>query len=193
MEAARFKTVLARAGHHEQRDAQVAQWAAQHDLAALERMLNAAEVPATRIFTLADIYCDPHYKARHSDRRPRRRSGHGNARRAGAASFAHAWAHTQVRRAHRPAHNSAAVQIHVPGQMQPVFRRGDLRDVGHPRLVRLPAVKASSQKIGRDRFATGSIGTHPVGTLIDRTQSLPFLALAHPLVAHSNTARVHPA
>ncbi|MPZ46332.1 MAG: CoA transferase [Betaproteobacteria bacterium] len=64
MEDARFKTALARARHHDEMDAQVAQWAAQHDLAALERMLNEAEVPATRIFTLADIYRDPHYKAR---------------------------------------------------------------------------------------------------------------------------------
>jgi len=61
---ARFKTALERARHHEEMDAQVAQWVAQHDLVLLERMLNEAEVPATRIFNLADIYRDPHYKAR---------------------------------------------------------------------------------------------------------------------------------
>ncbi|OGA45758.1 MAG: hypothetical protein A3F74_08380 [Betaproteobacteria bacterium RIFCSPLOWO2_12_FULL_62_58] len=64
VEDARFSTVLARAEHHDDMDAQVAEWVVRHDLAPLEQMLNEAEVPATRIFTIADIYRDPHYKAR---------------------------------------------------------------------------------------------------------------------------------
>jgi crotonobetainyl-CoA:carnitine CoA-transferase CaiB-like acyl-CoA transferase len=60
----RFSTPSARAKNNTEMDALVAQWVAQHDLAPLEQMLSAADVPATRIFTIADIYQDPHYRAR---------------------------------------------------------------------------------------------------------------------------------
>ncbi len=61
---ARFATAVERSRHHEEIDDLIGQWAAGHDLADLERLLNEAGVPATRIFTMADIFRDPHYAAR---------------------------------------------------------------------------------------------------------------------------------
>jgi len=60
----RYSTAKARARHNGEVDAIVGEWAARHDLVELERMLNEAEVPAMRIFTIADIFADPHYAAR---------------------------------------------------------------------------------------------------------------------------------
>ena len=45
-------------------DAIVAAWTSQHDGAVLESMLLQAEVPSTRVFTIADIFADPHFAAR---------------------------------------------------------------------------------------------------------------------------------
>jgi len=61
---ARFADAVERSRHHEQIDELIGQWCAQHDLAALEAALNKAGVPATRIFTMADIFRDPHYAER---------------------------------------------------------------------------------------------------------------------------------
>ena len=61
---ARFRDAVERSRNHEDIDDLIGQWAARHDLADLERMLNDAGVPATRIFTMADIFGDPHYAAR---------------------------------------------------------------------------------------------------------------------------------
>ena len=61
---ARFKDPVVRAGHATAIDDIIARWCAGHDLVALEKMLNEAGVPATRIFTMADIFRDPHYQAR---------------------------------------------------------------------------------------------------------------------------------
>ena len=61
---ARFKDAVERSRNHEQIDDLIGQWCAQHDLAVLESKLNEAGVPATRIFTMADIFRDPHYAAR---------------------------------------------------------------------------------------------------------------------------------
>lgn len=61
---ARFLLALDRNHHHEELDDLIGRWTQQHDLAELERVLHAAGVPATRIFTIADIFGDPHYRAR---------------------------------------------------------------------------------------------------------------------------------
>lgn len=61
---ARFATAVSRSANHEAIDDLIGQWAARHDLVDLERLLNDAGVPATRIFTMADIFRDPHYAAR---------------------------------------------------------------------------------------------------------------------------------
>jgi crotonobetainyl-CoA:carnitine CoA-transferase CaiB-like acyl-CoA transferase len=45
-------------------DELVAEWTQSHSLQELERILEAANVPASRIFTMADIFNDPHYRAR---------------------------------------------------------------------------------------------------------------------------------
>lgn len=63
---ARFATATVRSDHHEEIDDLIAQWTASRPLAELERVLEAAAVPATRIFTIADIFGDPHYRARGS-------------------------------------------------------------------------------------------------------------------------------
>ena len=63
-EDARFNTAVARAAHREELDALVAQWTMQHTIENLEAALNDADVPASRIFTLTDIFQDPHYEAR---------------------------------------------------------------------------------------------------------------------------------
>ncbi len=63
-EDARFRDAVERSRHHEEIDDLIGKWAASLDLAELERALNAAGVPATRIFTMADIFRDPHYRAR---------------------------------------------------------------------------------------------------------------------------------
>ena len=62
----RFTPATARSQNHEDLDDLIGAWAAAKDLAELERILDQARVPATRIFTIADIFADPHYKARGS-------------------------------------------------------------------------------------------------------------------------------
>jgi crotonobetainyl-CoA:carnitine CoA-transferase CaiB-like acyl-CoA transferase len=42
----------------------VSDWTKSHDLEEIERILEAASVPASRIFTMADIFRDPHFRAR---------------------------------------------------------------------------------------------------------------------------------
>jgi crotonobetainyl-CoA:carnitine CoA-transferase CaiB-like acyl-CoA transferase len=42
----------------------VAAWTSTKDLAELERTLQAADVPASRVFTMADVFQDPQYRAR---------------------------------------------------------------------------------------------------------------------------------
>jgi crotonobetainyl-CoA:carnitine CoA-transferase CaiB-like acyl-CoA transferase len=61
---AKFKTSVARNENADEIDAIVAKWAAGLPLSDLEKRLDAAQVPATRIFNMADIFADPHYKAR---------------------------------------------------------------------------------------------------------------------------------
>ena len=61
---ARFSTAIARTKNRLALDNIISLWTAQHDTRALEHVLQNAQVPATRIFTLADIFEDPHYRAR---------------------------------------------------------------------------------------------------------------------------------
>lgn len=60
----RFSRAIERSKNHEAIDDLIGQWTVKHDLEHLERVLNEAGVPATRIFTIADIFGDPHYAAR---------------------------------------------------------------------------------------------------------------------------------
>ena len=60
----RFSTAVARAKNRTALDGIISQWTARHKTQELEKILQKAQVPATRIFTLADIFKDPHYRAR---------------------------------------------------------------------------------------------------------------------------------
>ena len=60
----RFSTAVARAKNRKTLDSVISRWTIQHNIRALEEILQNAQVPATRIFTLADIFEDPHYRAR---------------------------------------------------------------------------------------------------------------------------------
>ena len=60
----RFTTALDRVKNEETIDAMIAEWVARLDLDAIESMLIEAEVVASRIFNVADIFKDPHFHAR---------------------------------------------------------------------------------------------------------------------------------
>lgn len=60
----RFESSIARSEHYEALDAIIADWTLTHDLSELEQILASAAVPATRIFTMRDIFADPHFKSR---------------------------------------------------------------------------------------------------------------------------------
>jgi crotonobetainyl-CoA:carnitine CoA-transferase CaiB-like acyl-CoA transferase len=60
----RYATQAARNGNEDALDAIVTEWTLGKPLAELEAILQAAEVPASRIFTMKDIFQDPHYAAR---------------------------------------------------------------------------------------------------------------------------------
>ena len=60
----RFQAAVDRSANHEAIDDLIGAWTRRHDLEHLERVLLDADVPATRIYTLADIFRDPHYAAR---------------------------------------------------------------------------------------------------------------------------------
>ena len=62
----RFATARARGENQELLEGMVEDWTRQHDLADLEAMLTEVDVPATRIFTMADVFEDAHYAARGS-------------------------------------------------------------------------------------------------------------------------------
>ena len=61
---ARFATAIARAENEDAIDDIITRWTLQHTCAEVEKLLHAAEVPAARIYTMADIFADPHYAAR---------------------------------------------------------------------------------------------------------------------------------
>jgi formyl-CoA transferase len=60
----RFATHLARGDNQDEIEGIVADWAAQHDAAEIDRVLNEAGVICGPIYTIADIFDDPQYKAR---------------------------------------------------------------------------------------------------------------------------------
>lgn len=60
----RFRHAVERSRNHQDIDDLIGRWTAKHDLEHLETMLNEAGVPATRIFTMADIFADQQYAAR---------------------------------------------------------------------------------------------------------------------------------
>jgi len=62
----RFALHAARNDNHEALDAIISAWTKQHTLADLEAKMQAVSVPATRIFTMEDIFNDPHYRERGS-------------------------------------------------------------------------------------------------------------------------------
>jgi crotonobetainyl-CoA:carnitine CoA-transferase CaiB-like acyl-CoA transferase len=64
VEDPRFATAVARADNEDACDAAVAAWSGSRDLAELETILEAAKVPAARIYSVEDIFADPHYRAR---------------------------------------------------------------------------------------------------------------------------------
>ena len=66
LEDARFAKALERNRNSDVLDAIIAEWTVSQPLAEIERKLEAAGVPATRIYTIADIFRDPHYAARGS-------------------------------------------------------------------------------------------------------------------------------
>lgn len=67
----RFETIQARGrpDHMKAIDALVAEWTRGFDGPALEALLREAEVPCSRVYTIADIYADPHFAARDMLRR----------------------------------------------------------------------------------------------------------------------------
>jgi crotonobetainyl-CoA:carnitine CoA-transferase CaiB-like acyl-CoA transferase len=62
----RFETIQARGRPENMKDidALIADWTRQHDAEPLEALLREGEVPTTRVYTIADIYADPHFRAR---------------------------------------------------------------------------------------------------------------------------------
>jgi succinyl-CoA---D-citramalate CoA-transferase len=60
----RFATHSARGEHQEEIEAVIAAWAAQRDAAEIDRVLNEAGVICGPIYTIADIFDDPQFKAR---------------------------------------------------------------------------------------------------------------------------------
>ena len=66
MDDPRFATIRARGEKANMRalDAIIAEWSRGFDGEALEAALREAEVPSSRVYTIADIYADPHFRAR---------------------------------------------------------------------------------------------------------------------------------
>ncbi|MDB5775673.1 MAG: L-carnitine dehydratase/bile acid-inducible protein [Herbaspirillum sp.] len=50
--------------HNDMIDAAITDWTTQHDLDHILQVLEAADVPSSRVYTAADIHSDPHYRAR---------------------------------------------------------------------------------------------------------------------------------
>jgi crotonobetainyl-CoA:carnitine CoA-transferase CaiB-like acyl-CoA transferase len=60
----RFATGLARVQHEEVLDGIIAEWTLGFELSELTQLLQAQDVPGARVFTMADIFRDPHFAAR---------------------------------------------------------------------------------------------------------------------------------
>ena len=64
LDDARFNTRLERVKHAKEIDGIVAAWMATNDYSAIAAAFDAQDVTYTRMYTMADIYADPHYAAR---------------------------------------------------------------------------------------------------------------------------------
>src|SRR5690606_21746442 len=60
----RFATIRARWDNVDALDAIIGDWVGSQDAKAVEATLEAAGVPVSRVYTLPDIFEDPHYRAR---------------------------------------------------------------------------------------------------------------------------------
>lgn len=60
----RFATHEARATHAEELDQLVASWIAEHDVAEVDRLFAQAGAAGIRVLSMADVFADPHYRAR---------------------------------------------------------------------------------------------------------------------------------
>ena len=60
----RFSDHLARGEHQEELEAIIAEWASRHDADVIDRILNEAGVICGPIYTIADIFEDPQFRAR---------------------------------------------------------------------------------------------------------------------------------
>lgn len=60
----RFRSARVRNDHADEIDEIISKWTGEYALRELEEKLLGAGVPATRIFSIADIFSDPHYRAR---------------------------------------------------------------------------------------------------------------------------------
>jgi crotonobetainyl-CoA:carnitine CoA-transferase CaiB-like acyl-CoA transferase len=56
--------MTSRAEHEDAIDAMISDWTMSHDLEEIDAILQKAGVPASRIYTMADVFADPHYAAR---------------------------------------------------------------------------------------------------------------------------------
>jgi crotonobetainyl-CoA:carnitine CoA-transferase CaiB-like acyl-CoA transferase len=64
LEDPRFTTHGSRGDHAAELDVHVGAWAAAHDALDIDRILNEAEVVCSPVYTIADIFADPHVAAR---------------------------------------------------------------------------------------------------------------------------------
>lgn len=64
LEDARFRGGVDRAAHADELDAIITEWTEARDLETLEKLLHESDVPASRIYTMADIFRDAHFAAR---------------------------------------------------------------------------------------------------------------------------------
>ena len=60
----RFATLTSRSQHEDAIDEIISAWTARRDLEEIDAVLQEAGVPASRIYTMADVFSDPHYAAR---------------------------------------------------------------------------------------------------------------------------------
>jgi len=60
----RWATQIARGRRVDEMDALVAGWTSGHDAAEVVAVMLAAEVPVAKVYTIADIFADPHFRAR---------------------------------------------------------------------------------------------------------------------------------
>ena len=60
----RFALAMARVKNQDELDGIIGEWTSGWVLSELEPMLHERDVPASRVFTMADIFSDPHYTAR---------------------------------------------------------------------------------------------------------------------------------